>query len=260
MNGPRDPDAIIAAWLEEGPDRLPPITRQVVVSSIHLTPQRRKPRWWLPWPSISTHSAPGRYTQMSTVMRIALASILTIAVGGAIYGGYRFATVSDPTASSAPVAAPASPSTAPTTTGAGNAWVTGSMSCTGSLGSPQISDQGVEQYRSMAYTCYFTASDPRLAGRFTETAGADCHPLTPADTGCVGVSWGTFEGPDWIGPVIATIDPADHVSMQITLTGTGANAGWTFVGFVDGDTGDFSGSLYQGLPPTVPSPSPSPAE
>ena len=42
------PDAIIAAWLEDGPLAADG-SRRVVASSIHLTPQRRGPLAWLPW-------------------------------------------------------------------------------------------------------------------------------------------------------------------------------------------------------------------
>jgi hypothetical protein len=192
---------------------------------------------------------------MSNVMRIALASVLAIAVGGVLYGGYRFVSVTAPAASPSPVVAPASPSTATPSAGTGNAWVTGTMTCGGGQGTYQTSAEGVDHYPAMHYTCALQASDPRLTGRFTETAAADCYPLTPPSTGCVGVASGTFEGPDWTGSIIATMDPAGHMAIRIVETGTGANAGWTFIGSFAED-GNFSGPLYQGPPPTVPSPSP----
>ena len=44
----RDPDAILAAWLEEGPNRLPDATRRAIAVSTRTTHQSRLPDW-LPW-------------------------------------------------------------------------------------------------------------------------------------------------------------------------------------------------------------------
>jgi hypothetical protein len=48
MNDHRDPDEIIAAWLDDGPTRLPPFTRQVIVAAVRANPQQRTPAW-RPW-------------------------------------------------------------------------------------------------------------------------------------------------------------------------------------------------------------------
>jgi hypothetical protein len=78
MKALHDPDAIITAWLEDGPLALPDASRRVVASSIHLTPQRRGPLAWLPWrdPAMNGNS-----------MRVAAAAAvaLLILVGGGIY-------------------------------------------------------------------------------------------------------------------------------------------------------------------------------
>ncbi len=48
MTVQRDPDAILAAWLEEGPDRLPDATRRAIAVTTRTTHQSRRPRW-VPW-------------------------------------------------------------------------------------------------------------------------------------------------------------------------------------------------------------------
>ena len=48
MTVQRDPDAILAAWLEEGPNRLPDATRRAIAVTTRTTHQSRRPMW-LPW-------------------------------------------------------------------------------------------------------------------------------------------------------------------------------------------------------------------
>ena len=48
MNVQRDPDAILAAWLDEGPTRLPDATRRAIAVTTRTTRQSRLPIW-LPW-------------------------------------------------------------------------------------------------------------------------------------------------------------------------------------------------------------------
>ena len=43
MNVQRDPDAILAAWLDEGPDRLPEATRRAIAVTTRTTHQTRRP-------------------------------------------------------------------------------------------------------------------------------------------------------------------------------------------------------------------------
>jgi hypothetical protein len=50
MTARRDPDAILAAWLEEGPVMLPEATRRAIDVTTRTTRQSRRPRW-LPWAS-----------------------------------------------------------------------------------------------------------------------------------------------------------------------------------------------------------------
>lgn len=109
MTTKRDPDVTIATWLDDGPNALPPITRQVVVSSIHLTPQRRRPLIRLPWrtPLMNVNT-----------WRIAAAAVIgfVVIVGGLAWlGGSQGGVGSAPSAT--PTAAPTStpgPTAAPT--------------------------------------------------------------------------------------------------------------------------------------------------
>jgi hypothetical protein len=75
MNVQRDPDAILAAWLEEGPNRLPEQTRRSISFTTRTTEQNRRSLW-----------APWRTTLMPTFARVAVATIAVIAaIGGAVY-------------------------------------------------------------------------------------------------------------------------------------------------------------------------------
>ena len=65
----RDPDAIVAAWLAEGPDVLPDSTRRAIAVSTRTTRQARLPDW-LPW----------RASNMNGMTRLALAAVAVVAV------------------------------------------------------------------------------------------------------------------------------------------------------------------------------------
>ena len=74
MNVKRDPDAILAAWMDEGPTRLPDQTRRAIVVALPTTSQRRH-----------ALSAPWRYPNMSTPIRlfIGAAAVIAVVLGGA---------------------------------------------------------------------------------------------------------------------------------------------------------------------------------
>lgn len=75
MNVKRDPDAILASWLEDGPMRLPDATRRAIAVHTRTTQQSRRPIW-VPW----------RTPLMNPFARMAaVAIVIAIAVGGAIY-------------------------------------------------------------------------------------------------------------------------------------------------------------------------------
>lgn len=75
MNTPRDTDAILAAWLEDGPAVLPDQTRRAIAVNTRTTRQARHPMW-----------APWRTPAMNPLARMAVAAVaLVVVVGGAVY-------------------------------------------------------------------------------------------------------------------------------------------------------------------------------
>ena len=75
MNVRRDPEAILAAWLEEGPSALPESTRRAIAVTTRTTTQRRHPLW-----------VPRGRPLMNIYVRWAVAAIaVVLAIGGAAY-------------------------------------------------------------------------------------------------------------------------------------------------------------------------------
>jgi hypothetical protein len=103
MNAPRDPDLILADWLDDGPTRLPDQTRRAIEVGLRSTTQRRSIIGW-PW----------RSDLMNPTLKIAAgatAMVLVAAVGLSILapaGGIGGPPPSpSPTASPTPSATPA---------------------------------------------------------------------------------------------------------------------------------------------------------
>ena len=112
MSVQRDPDAILAAWLEEGPNALPEPTKRVIAVNTRTMNQRRHLKWM-----------PQRSPTMNPFFRIAAAAVVIVAVlGGAVYllapgGGIGGGPPVSAAPSTAPSAVPSSsPSAAPTPT------------------------------------------------------------------------------------------------------------------------------------------------
>jgi hypothetical protein len=82
MTTRRDPDAILAAWLEEGPDVLPESTRRAIEVAARTTHQSRHPKW-MTW----------RFQNMNGMTRLALAAAAVVAV--AVGGLYLFRPATD---------------------------------------------------------------------------------------------------------------------------------------------------------------------
>ena len=106
MSVQRDPDAILAAWLEEGPNRLPEQTRRAISFTTRTTQQKRRPTW-----------APWRTPLMKPFAPAAVAAVAVIAVAGGVafllgpgqgFGGP--APTPSPIVTSAPSSAPPSQS------------------------------------------------------------------------------------------------------------------------------------------------------
>lgn len=110
MSAPRDPDTILAAWLEEGPNELPDATRRAIAVTTRTTRQTRR-AIGVPW----------RINPMSPIPRLAVAAVVTVAVlGGALYllspGGQGVGgtpPTTSPSVTSAPSSAPPSPASEP---------------------------------------------------------------------------------------------------------------------------------------------------
>jgi hypothetical protein len=102
MNAQRDPDAILASWLEEGPNRLPEETRRAISVTTRTNEQERRSPW-----------APWRTPHMTIFARVAVAAIAVIAViGGTVYLTGPKQGVGGPQPTPSPSITPA-PSSAP---------------------------------------------------------------------------------------------------------------------------------------------------
>ena len=72
---PRDPDAILAAWLEEGPNQLPETTRRAIAVGLRSTRQTRR-----------VLDVPWRPNAKNSFARLAVAAAaIVIVAGGALY-------------------------------------------------------------------------------------------------------------------------------------------------------------------------------
>jgi hypothetical protein len=111
MNAPRDPETVLAAWLEGGPSRLPDATRRAISVSVSTTPQARRGLL-----------APWRINPMRTLARsLAAAVAVVVLAGAAIYligpriGGSGGSATPTPPLTAQPTAAPTD-TTSPTDT------------------------------------------------------------------------------------------------------------------------------------------------
>jgi hypothetical protein len=107
-NATRDPDSVLAAWLDEGPTDFPDVTRRAILTALPTTPQARHGLF-----------ASWRFPHMNMFARGAAVLILAVvAIGGlALLAGPR-GGVGGPGSSplpSAPASAPPSPSPVPST-------------------------------------------------------------------------------------------------------------------------------------------------
>lgn len=104
MNAPRERSAIVAAWLEEGPNELPDFTRRAIAVDIRTTRQSRR-SIWRPWRFLALDRAS---LIAVAVLALALTGLTVFVVGP--FGGRNVGG----SPSSAPSASPSpSPSPAP---------------------------------------------------------------------------------------------------------------------------------------------------
>jgi hypothetical protein len=73
MNPPRERSAVVAAWLEEGPDQLPDSTRRAIAVDVRTTHQSRR-HVWFPW----------RFPPVDRLSLVALAAVavMVVAIAG----------------------------------------------------------------------------------------------------------------------------------------------------------------------------------
>jgi hypothetical protein len=72
MSAPRDPDLIVAGWLDDGPEVLPTTTRRAISTAVRTTPQTRAGLGLPAW----------RPTDMSRLMALAgVAAVIAVAIG-----------------------------------------------------------------------------------------------------------------------------------------------------------------------------------
>src|SRR6185503_5626954 len=109
MSVKRDPDAILATWLEEGPTRLPDATRRAIAVSTATTHQARQPVWWS-W----------RYRFVNTYAKLAVTALVVVVVGAAgvaLLGpgmsGLGGSTGPSPSHAAQPSSAPTNPTSQP---------------------------------------------------------------------------------------------------------------------------------------------------
>jgi hypothetical protein len=111
MTTRHDPDLTIAAWLDDGPTRLPESTGRAIAVSIRTSRQTLRPMW-----------APWRNPPMSSPARLLAAALVAIvAIGGVVYAvtprgsgvGPPIAAASPSPTPSASASAPRSPTPAP---------------------------------------------------------------------------------------------------------------------------------------------------
>jgi hypothetical protein len=103
MNATRDPETVVAAWLDEGPTDLPDVTRRAILTALPITSQVRRGLF-----------APRRFPQMNPYARWAAAAmVVALSVGGMAYLlGPNRGTGGPPGPTETPAAASAAPDSA----------------------------------------------------------------------------------------------------------------------------------------------------
>lgn len=101
-NATRDPESVMAAWLDEGPTDLPDVTRRAILTALPTTPQARRGRF-----------APRRFLMIPKLLAATAAVVIVVAGGLALFGGGGASVgapaspaVPSPTVAPSPTAAP----------------------------------------------------------------------------------------------------------------------------------------------------------
>ncbi len=148
MNPPRERSAVVAAWLEEGPNQLPDATRRAIAVDVRTTHQSRRSIWFR-WrfPTVDRLSLVALAAVAVMVVAIAGLAVSRIAPDGYNVGGPPPAssTSAPPSPSEAPSPSPSeAPSAAPIPT---------------TLGIPVMSERYVSRHfgYSIALPAYWSA-------------------------------------------------------------------------------------------------------
>ncbi len=108
-NAARDPDSIVAAWLDEGPTDLPDVTRRAILTALPTTPQARR-GFLAPWRS--THM--NIFARGAAVLVLAVVAIGALALFAGPRGGVGGPSPSVPSpASSSASSTPSTPASEP---------------------------------------------------------------------------------------------------------------------------------------------------
>jgi hypothetical protein len=110
-NATRDPDSLLAAWLDEGPTDLPDVTRRAILNALPMTPQARRGRL-APWRS--THM--NMFARGAAVLVVAVVAIgaLALVAGPRVGGPSPSSPASSPSSASSPASSsPSAPASEP---------------------------------------------------------------------------------------------------------------------------------------------------
>lgn len=109
MNPPREPSAVVAAWLEEGPNELPESTRRAIAVDVRTTHQSRRSAWFpFRFPAVDRLSLAAMAAVAMIVLAVAGLALSRFAPDGSNIGG----PPPGPTASASP-SPPEAPSATP---------------------------------------------------------------------------------------------------------------------------------------------------
>jgi hypothetical protein len=100
---------------------------------------------------------------MAGFMRLAVASVLAIVLGGALYGGFRLASTTAPAAAPSPSPSPATREAAPIV------FVSGTGTCTDQVGGTRTPMNGLIMTLGATFECTSHTNDPRVDGTWHNT-------------------------------------------------------------------------------------------
>jgi hypothetical protein len=116
MSAPRDPDTILTAWLEDGPNELPDTTRRAIGAGVRMTAQARRRFGWLErWTRVPRFERLGAVTAFAVVTIVAIVALSAIRAPSDGIGGLPTPSpsASQPFSSPSPSAFPSSAPTPP---------------------------------------------------------------------------------------------------------------------------------------------------